>query len=260
MAVTAAQIDVTENRQREYWDHRLHDQEMSAASPGSTAWYADLAAYRYEKLDYLFRLVDFGDYRNKDVLEVGCGVGLDLALFARAGARATGIDLSSRAVELARTYLIAEGLDAPVLMMNGEQMAFKGEKFDVVYAHGCLPYAENPSRVVAEIARVLRPGGIAILMFYHRRSWLPVMSRLTGVALEHSDAPFFRTHERAEVRRLLNGFQRVRIIGERFPVRSRLHHGWKAVLYNGLFVPTFRMLPRALVRRWGWHLIVWAEK
>ena len=59
---------------------------------------------------------------------------------------------------------------------------------------------------------------------------------------------------------LLRGFREVRIVPERFPVKSRLHGGWKGAVYNGLFVGTFNALPRRLVRRFGWHLLAFCRK
>ena len=56
------------------------------------------------------------------------------------------------------------------------------------------------------------------------------------------------------------GFGDVRIVPERFPVKSRLHGGWKGAVYNGLFVGTFNALPRALVQRFGWHLLAFCTK
>ena len=51
-----------------------------------------------------------------------------------------------------------------------------------------------------------------------------------------------------------------RIVPERFPVKSRLHHGWKAMALNSLFVGTFNALPRAWVRPLGWHLMAFCRK
>ena len=52
----------------------------------------------------------------------------------------------------------------------------------------------------------------------------------------------------------------MRIVEERFPVKSRLHGGWKGTLFNTFFVGTFNALPRALVRRFGWHLLAFCRK
>jgi hypothetical protein len=59
---------------------------------------------------------------------------------------------------------------------------------------------------------------------------------------------------------LLDRFRDVRLVEERFPVKSRLHHGWKAVVFNKLFVGTFNALPRSFVRRYGWHLLAFCRK
>jgi hypothetical protein len=80
------------------------------------------------------------------------------------------------------------------------------------------------------------------------------------VPLEHEDAPVLLRFSAGEFRRLLDGFRGVRLVAERFPVRSRLHKGWKGALYNGVFVSTFNALPRPLVRRFGWHLLAFCTK
>jgi hypothetical protein len=63
-----------------------------------------------------------------------------------------------------------------------------------------------------------------------------------------------------EFRALLSGFREVRIVPERFPVKSRLHGGWKGTLYNSVFVGAFNALPRPMVRRFGWHLLAFCKR
>lgn len=240
---------------RRYWDTHIHDDAMSAAPIGSRQFFEDLDRYRFEKLAYLNQLVDFAAYRGRRLLEVGCGVGIDLARFARHGAVVTAIDLSPRQVDLARANLERLGLPGDLRVMNGERMDFADGSFDVVYAHGVLQYTRDPQAMLGEIHRVLRPAGEAILMVYNRQSWLRLLSIVTGVSLEHERAPYFRMHSLAEFRRLVARFPRVDIVPERFPVRSRLHRGLKAAVYNGVFVGLFNALPRRLVRPLGWHLV-----
>jgi hypothetical protein len=91
-------------------------------------------------------------------------------------------------------------------------------------------------------------------------SWLNALSKVMKVGLEHDDAPVLRKYTIGEFRRLLSPFDDVRIVPERFPVKSRLHGGWKGAVYNGVFVGTFNALPRSLVERYGWHLLGFGKK
>ncbi len=108
---------------------------------------------------------------------------------------------------------------------------------------------------------MLKPGGEAIFQVYNRISWLNALSKLMKVPLEHEDAPGpAQIQRRRNSASLLTGFRDVRIVEERFPVKSRLHGGWKGVVFNTFFVGTFNALPRALVRRFGWHLLAFCRK
>ena len=113
--------------------------------------------------------------------------------------------------------------------------------------------------MVEECRRVLAPHGEAIFMVYNRTSWLNALSKLMNVALEHEDAPVLRKYTIGEFRRLLDAFNQIQIVPERFPVRSKLHGGWKGFVYNHVFVDPFNWLPRPLVRRFGWHLMAFCK-
>jgi hypothetical protein len=107
---------------------------------------------------------------------------------------------------------------------------------------------------------VLRPGGQAIVQVYNRLSWLNALSKVMRTPLEHEDAPVLRTYSPREFRALLEGFREIAVVPERFPVKTRLHGGLKGALYNTGFVGAFNALPRALVRRFGWHLLAFCRK
>ena len=245
---------------REYWNQHIHDLEISRHPPGTREFFTDLDQYHFEKLHHLLRLVDFEGYRGKRVLEVGCGAGIDLARFARGGAIVTGVDLSASAIALARQHFQQQGLDADLREGDGEHLPFGDETFDLVYAHGVVQYTPNPQRLVQECRRVLKPGGQAVFQVYNRISWLNALSKLMKVPLEHEDAPVLLKYSAAEFRALLDGFREIRIVEERFPVKSRLHGGMKGMLFNTFFVGTFNALPRPLVRRFGWHLLAFCRK
>lgn len=247
-------------RVQTYWNERIHDLEMTKHPPGSPEFFADLDEYRFDKLRYLPRLVDFEGYRKKKLLEVGCGIGTDLVRFAKGGAQVTGVDLSRTALDLAAKNAATSGVTIELRLANGEALPFDDASFDLVYGHGVLQYTANPRRMVEECYRVLKPNGAAIFMVYNRISWLNALSKLMRVELEHEDAPVLRKYSIGELEELLECFSNVAIVPERFPVRSRLHGGWKGLLFNNFFVGTFETLPRAWVRRFGWHLMGFCRK
>jgi ubiquinone/menaquinone biosynthesis C-methylase UbiE len=245
---------------RDYWNGHIHDWKVARAPAGSREFFEEIEAYRYEKLAYLPRLVNFAGYAGKRVLDVGCGVGNDLSRFARHGAAVVGVDLAERSIELARTNFRQRGLAGEFHVMNGEQLELPDETFDVVFCHTVLHFTPEPRRMVQEIHRVLRPAGEAIIMTVNRHSWLNMLQRVMQVEVDHLDAPVFRQFTAAEFRELLAPFAHVRITAERFPVRTKVHGGLKGRLYNAAFVDLFNALPRRWVQWSGHHLMAFASK
>lgn len=247
---------------QDYWNSHIHDLAIAVHPIGTPGFFQELDEYRFEKLSYLPRLVNFSGYPGLKLLESGCGAGIDLVRFAKGGAITTGIDLSQTAIDLARKNFELNGLSGSFAVMNAEELApdFEEDSFDVIYAHGVLQYTANPAKMVDELYRVLKPGGEAIFMVYNRYSWLNGLSKFMKVDLEHEDAPAFRTFSTGELRQMLERFATVRIIPERFPVKTKLQKGLKASMYNALFVGAFNALPRRFVRPLGWHLMAFAQK
>ena len=245
---------------RDYWNEHIHDLEISREAPGSRAFFADLDQYHFEKLHHLLRLVDFDGYRGKRVLDVGCGAGTDLVRFAKGGALVSGVDISPSAVALARQNFSQQSLEADLREADGEHLPYADGTFDLVFAHGVVQYTPNSRALVEECRRVLKPGGDAIFQVYNRISWLNALSKVMKVPLEHEDAPVLGRYSASEFRAMLTGFREIRLVEERFPVKSRLHGGWKGFAFNTMFVGTFNALPRGLVRRFGWHLLAFCRK
>jgi SAM-dependent methyltransferase len=104
-------------------------------------------------------------------LEVGCGLGTDGAQFASAGADYTGVDLTDAAIDLAQKRFTLFRLQGKFQTADAENLDFADNSFDVVYSHGVLHHTPDTARAIQEIHRVLRPGGRAVVMLYHRDSY-----------------------------------------------------------------------------------------
>jgi SAM-dependent methyltransferase len=131
------------------------------------------AAYResrYRTEWHIPSFAAFAEARGKRVLEIGCGNGADAVMFAKHGAAYVGVDLTDTAVDATRRHLAAEGLEGRCGLANVEQLCYAKESFDIVYSFGVLHHTSSPERAVHEVWRVLKPGGVALIMLYNRNS------------------------------------------------------------------------------------------
>jgi 2-polyprenyl-3-methyl-5-hydroxy-6-metoxy-1,4-benzoquinol methylase len=245
---------------RQFWNNHVHDWKIARSPAGTKEFFEEIEAYRYEKLDYLPEAIGFHRFAGKTVLDLGCGVGNDLARFAKAGAIVTGVDLAEHSVELARANFRFRGLQGEFLQMNGEQLSLPDDSFDAVFCHTVLHFTPDPAAMIGEIRRVLKPGGEGILMTVNRHSWMNLLRKVMKIEVDHLDSPVFYTYTVSEFRDMLDGFSDVRIVPHRFPVRTKVHGGLKARLFNLLFVDFFNALPRSWVRSTGHHLIAYVHK
>ena len=104
--------------------------------------------------------------RGKTVLDFGCGYGGKTVEFARWAARVCGIEPYSNMVALAREYARHVGsLNAEFELCGQDAIPYPDGAFDVVPSHDVLEHVDNPDTSLKEIARVLKPGGIAYIVF-----------------------------------------------------------------------------------------------
>lgn len=245
---------------RDYWQDHVTDWPIAKAEAGTPEFFRETEAYRFEKLDYLDRVIDYGGHAGEDLLDVGCGLGNDTSRFARGGARVTGIDIAPNAIRLSEENFRQRGLEGRFELMNGEAMTFPDASFDFVYCHTVLHFTAHPERMVGEIHRVLRPGGRAVLMMVNANSWMRAMHKAMKVEIDHLRSPVFHWYAPAGFARMLEPFAKVDLRFERFPVRTKVHGGIKARIYNLAFVDLFNALPRTLVARTGHHMLGFVTK
>jgi len=101
-----------------------------------------------------------GELDGRDVLELGCGAAQWSIALARRGLSPVAFDLSDRQLGHARSQRAAAGVDFPLVQATAESLPFAARSFDVVFCdHGAMSFA-RPEPTVAEVARVLRPGGL----------------------------------------------------------------------------------------------------
>jgi SAM-dependent methyltransferase len=285
-------------RVRAFWQEHPCGTKFSDAELGTREFFERVEAHRYGKEWHIPIAADFASTRGLKVLEIGCGLGTDGAQFARAGADYTGIDLTEASIGLARKRFELSGLKGEFRVADAEELDFADETFDLVYSHGVLHHTPDTEAAVREIHRVLKAGGRAMVMLYHRGSYnyrigIRVLRRAGagllrsegGIKLVHTltGEPIDSLREHAQLART-NGnspaddFLSQSTDGAGNPLarvysRSEARELFKifrqvelrAYFLNKRFIPLIgNLLPRsiesALAKRWGWHLWIYATK
>ena len=291
--------DELKERVRAFWQTHPCGTKFSDAEIGTREFFASLEAHRYRKEWHIPIAANFAATRGLKVLEIGCGIGTDGAQFAKAGADYTGIDLTAAAIELARKRFALSNLKGEFRVSDAEDLDFDNESFDLVYSHGVLHHTPDIEAAVREIHRVLKPGGRAIVMLYHRGSYnyrigIRVLRRAgagllkseSGIKLVHrlTGEPVDSLREHAASLRSVNGnFSAAELLNQstdgagnplvRVYSRSEARKLFRdfrqvelrAYFLNKRFIPLIgNLLPRsiesALASRWGWHLWIYATK
>ena len=291
--------DELKERVRAFWQTHPCGTKFSDAEIGTREFFASLEAHRYRKEWHIPIAANFSATRGLKVLEIGCGIGTDGAQFAKAGADYTGIDLTAAAIELARKRFALSNLKGEFRVSDAEDLDFDNESFDLVYSHGVLHHTPDIEAAVREIHRVLKPGGRAIVMLYHRGSYnyrigIRVLRRAgagllkseSGIKLVHrlTGEPVDSLREHAASLRSVNGnFSAAELLNQstdgagnpmaRVYSRSEARKLFRdfrqvelrAYFLNKRFIPLIgNLLPRsiesALASRWGWHLWIYATK
>lgn len=240
---------------------------------GTREFFDAVERHRYEDYaPWMPRVMGFGEFAGKRLLEIGCGMGTDLLQFARGGARVTGVDLTPRSIEISRDHFQLCGAHADFATTDAEKLPFADESFDVVYSNGVLHHTPDTAGAVREIHRVLRPGGLARVMLYHRHSWNywfeivlhrgvlrgqllrgqspeEIMSRYVEVN-EGEGRPLVKVYSRRQARKLFSMFGNVSLDVEQL-TRADFY-------FLGGLIPDGILQP--LARNIGWNVIISARK
>ena len=105
------------------------------------------------------------------VLDIGCGQGYNAQELVRHGARLTAVDLTQKGVELAVQRFRLRELEGNFMLADAQQLPFKDGTFSYIHSSGVVHHIPKIEEAVQEVHRVLRPGGKASIMVYHKASW-----------------------------------------------------------------------------------------
>ena len=231
------------------------------------------AAARYQLEPYIPGFAQFSSAKGLRVLEVGVGMGADYEQWLKAGAIATGVDLSAASLARAAERCERAGLKPDLQLADAENLPFADATFDVVYSYGVMHHSAATARCVAEAWRVLKPGGSARIMLYHHPSLTGLMlwlrygfwrgQSVRRCVYERLESPGTKTFSRTEVHSLLQRFEDVGIRQVFSPgdlLLSKPSARFKGFGYQLIWKCFPRGILRIFGKRLGLFLLITAKK
>ncbi len=216
-------VSMTKEDIKRFWQASACGEELLLPSLDKSG-YQEQADERYRLEPYIPGFAEFRRWADKDVLEIGVGLGADHQRFVESGARITGIDLTERAIEMTRRRLRLFQLSSRLETGDAESLNFDSESFDCVYSWGVIHHTPDTASAVNEIYRVLRPGGTAKIMIYSKWSMVGLMLwiryallrgkpwfPLESIYANYVESPGTKAYTTKEARQLFGNFDHVEV-------------------------------------------------
>jgi 2-polyprenyl-3-methyl-5-hydroxy-6-metoxy-1,4-benzoquinol methylase len=263
----------------DYWNARPCNIRHSPKAVGTRQYFDEVEQRKYFVEPHIPSFAEFERWRDKKVLEIGCGIGTDTISFARAGAHVTSVDLTEKSLEVARQRAKVFGFEDRVkfYQANAEQLSdyVPVEKYDLIYSFGVIHHTPHPERVLEELRKYAKPDTTLKIMVYNRWSWKVLwilfiygkcqfwkLDRLIANSSEaQTGCPVTYSYSRAGGGHLLenHGFRVTHTMVDHifsYSIPEYKEYCYKRVWY-------FRWMPRflfrALERMFGWHLCLTAQ-
>ena len=240
---------------RSFWEGHVNNEYYTGEARASAAYFDQIRERRYRWHYHLRELFEELAGSGGDLLEIGCGIGVDSIELARCGFRVTGVDLTQAAIDIAEQHAAHRHADITFRTGNAEALDFPESAFDAVYSFGVLHHTPDMPKAISEVHRVLKPGGTAYIMLYHRFSIVEKIHQIFRMPYESpkdlkDHCPVVYRLSRNEAGDYFSEFSKVEITAD-YPFTYGFRH------------LTFWMpvgLKKWLGRHIGWHLMIRAVK
>jgi SAM-dependent methyltransferase len=245
-----------------YWNSSPCNINHSYKEIGTREYFDEVERKKFFVEPHIPKFADYSNWKNKKVLEIGCGIGTDAINFAKHGAKYVGLELSNKSLDLTKKRFDAYGQDGSFYCGNSENLTHivPVENYDLIYSFGVIHHTPNPEMVISEIKRYMTKTSVLKIMLYAKNSWKNYM---IDAGLDQPEAqfgcPIANTYTKNGVQTLLNGFDILSI--DQTHIFPYIIKDYKKGLYNKL--PWFEVMTDdvfgALESSLGWHLLITAK-
>ncbi len=208
---------------------RVRDRELE---PYSRAWFEEIEQKRYARAgEWLPRVLEFSRHRDESLVMLGPGLGSDAIQYGRHGTRVTMALAPADPVDAIRRNFAHRGAEPAIVPVAAlDRLPFANGEFDLAYWNLLHDAPDDPAPTIAELHRILKPGGKLFALaparhdIDHWQRWLLPFRRLFATPSNPFAAP---RRSARELRRRCAEFERVSIL-QRHLRRSEMPPLWRA--------------------------------
>lgn len=247
---------------KKFWNDRPCNIKHSSKEFGTKEYFDEVEYKKFFVESHILRFTDFKKWKNKKVLEVGCGIGTAAINFARSGADYTGVELSEESLNITKKRFEVYDQKGTFLQGNAEELSsfLPLQKFDLIYSFGVIHHSPNPEKIVDQIKNYMHEDSILKIMVYSKNSWKNFMIEGGLDQFEaQSGCPVAFTYTNDEAISLLKDFEILSLEQDHiFPYEVEKYK-------NNIFVknPWFEFMPedmfKTLEKNLGWHTLITAK-
>jgi len=254
--------DTTIDTVYKFWNDRPCNIKHSSKEIGTKEYFEEVTKRKYIVESHILTFANFPAYKDKLVLEVGCGIGTAAQSFIENGAIYTGVDLSDKSIEIAKQRFDVFHLKGNVFQANIEELDnINDTLFDLVYSFGVLHHTPSIEKSISNIYNMLKPGGEFKMMLYAKNSWkyFEIVEGLDQFEAQ-SGVPIANVYTHDEIYTMLKDFNNVKIEQAHiFPYKIEQYKNYvyeKKDYFEHMPTELFACLEKNL----GWHLCITCTK
>jgi len=255
-------MTVTIEEVKKFWNDRPCNIKHSSKEIGTKEYFNEVERKKFFVEPHILKFTKFPQWKNKKVLEVGCGLGTVGINFALNGSDYTGVELSKESLEIAKKRFGVYNQSGKFYLGNAEELfSFVPiETYDLIYSFGVIHHSPHPEKIVSQIKKYMNENSVLKIMLYAKDSWKNYM---IDAGLDQPEAqygcPIANTYTKQDVVELLDGYEVLSIEQDHiFPYQIESYKRGEYIKQ-----PWFDVMPtemfETLEKKLGWHLLITAK-
>jgi SAM-dependent methyltransferase len=255
-------MTITIEEVKKFWNDRPCNIKHSSKELGTIEYFDEVELKKFRAEPHILKFTEFPQWKNKKVLEVGCGLGTVGINFALNSADYTGVELSKESLEIAKKRFEVYNQSGKFYLGNAEELSsfVHIETYDLIYSFGVIHHSPHPEKIISEIKKYMNENSVLKIMLYAKDSWKNYM---IDAGLDQPEAqygcPIANTYTKQDVVELLDGYEVLSIEQDHiFPYQIEPYKKGKYIKqpwFDAMPIGMFETLEKNL----GWHLLITAK-